>query len=593
MKNNIKRLAYLIICWLLVSGFAFTSSPLASTLQSTEIHRVNAPYFASDIRFSETAIFWFGRVTPTENAVDVRVGYNDDYLFLHVSAIDRRAWYDTTPTPETLTQWDGATVYLDTGNSPGGVPAQTSYRFDGQLVWWEDRSEYQAAYVGNGQDWTPIDATFTTLSDWRGDVPNTDVDDRGWFIQYWIPFESLGLEQAPAQGTQWALSVVAHDRDGAVMSPEPDKRWPTSALADQPVTWGELTFGMPTYEAPPASPKGTVTIREGLNGAIVPDAPVGGGTLCGGGADYWTEWGDLNYGNEPVANVQNQHNIADWPCFSRYYITFPLGAIPPDHVVIAAKLTLHHSGNTGIGWDPGPQPSWVQVFAINEGWNEATLTWNNAPVARENIAATWVEPVQDSPGLPGIPYDWDVSRAVVDAHEANEPVHLAVYEADAEMQSGKYFRTSEEDDFNAFGRPTLQVTYGLPTPNVVMQASSSIGYQNDVIHYTLSFLGSGNTLVMTNTLPSGISDPMTITIEGSNVDPVYNTSSHLLTWEGIAVLGEQTTIQYAATITTGAREQLLNQAKLGSGTGLTSDASVTVFANPYLLNLPIVLNYQP
>jgi len=26
-------------------------------------------------------------------------------------------------------------------------------------------------------------------------------------------------------------------------------------------------------------------------------------------------------------NVQNQSDISDWPCFSKYYVTFPLDAV--------------------------------------------------------------------------------------------------------------------------------------------------------------------------------------------------------------------------------------------------------------------------
>lgn len=35
----------------------------------------------------QTYVFWFGRVTPSENALDVRVGYNDEHLFLHVAVL--------------------------------------------------------------------------------------------------------------------------------------------------------------------------------------------------------------------------------------------------------------------------------------------------------------------------------------------------------------------------------------------------------------------------------------------------------------------------------------------------------------------------
>jgi len=40
------------------------------------VRRVNAPYFDAAMRYSEMAVFWFGRVAPTDNYADVRVGYN-------------------------------------------------------------------------------------------------------------------------------------------------------------------------------------------------------------------------------------------------------------------------------------------------------------------------------------------------------------------------------------------------------------------------------------------------------------------------------------------------------------------------------------
>ena len=61
----------------------------------------------------ETAIFWFGRVTPAENYADVRTAYNDDELYLRVVIFDRRIWYDTTPSPDELTAWDAITLFLD------------------------------------------------------------------------------------------------------------------------------------------------------------------------------------------------------------------------------------------------------------------------------------------------------------------------------------------------------------------------------------------------------------------------------------------------------------------------------------------------
>lgn len=65
--------------------------------------RVNAPYFQGQVRFPETTILWFGQITPTENSVDARVGYNDDHVYLRIAAFDRRLWYDTSPSPQNLT----------------------------------------------------------------------------------------------------------------------------------------------------------------------------------------------------------------------------------------------------------------------------------------------------------------------------------------------------------------------------------------------------------------------------------------------------------------------------------------------------------
>ena len=49
------------------------------------------------------AVFWFGRVTPTENYADVRVGYTSQELVLNVATFDRRLWYDDAPSPGDLT----------------------------------------------------------------------------------------------------------------------------------------------------------------------------------------------------------------------------------------------------------------------------------------------------------------------------------------------------------------------------------------------------------------------------------------------------------------------------------------------------------
>lgn len=434
----------------------------AKSVERVTVRRVNAPY---DVPFVESAIFWFGSVTPTQNYADVRVGYDDAHLYLQISAIDRRLWYDTSPSPADLADWDAVTIYLNKAGNTGYSPGVSAYRFEAQLVWWEPRQAYQGVYRGDGNDWITATIPFTTTSSWRGDAPNNDVNDRGWSLVFIIPFTSLEMGGPPNHGTVWGLAVALHDADDAGNTPIADQVWPETIDSQQPATWGQLAFGVPKYGTPPIIPAGTTTIRHGLDGSVVMDADVGGSSACGALAapDYFATWGSLNYAGKDFLNIQNVE-IGDWPCYSKYYVTFPLDLVPAGQTIISATLTLYLWGGAGEGWEPGPQPSLIQVFTIDTDWDEATLTWNNAPFARENIAATMVEPVESYPGRPGIPYHWDVSRAVAEAYASGSPLRLAMYEADWAYHSGKYFDTSDTDEWSAAGRPTLQVSWGVHLP---------------------------------------------------------------------------------------------------------------------------------
>lgn len=551
--------------------------------QIVSTRRVNAPHFNGRVTISESAIFWFGRVTPTENSVDVRVGYNDHHLRIHVAAFDRRLWYDTAPSPQSLTDWDSATLYLETG--------EDVYRFDSQLVWWEERGDYQAAYRLNGGDWIAHTAPFTTTSGWRGNAPNDNEDDRGWWTCYYIPFDSLGVSGPPTRGMVWRMALALHDRDDGAGTPIADQVWPETMASQQPVTWGQLAFGSPTYEPPPAVPGSTVTVRQGLEGATVLDADVGGSSVCGQQAapDYFTTWGDLNYAGKEFVNIQNQVDVADWPCFSRYYVTFPLDAVPADRVIVSATLTLHLWGGAGEGWDPGPQPSLIQVLTVGREWDESTLTWNNAPLAIENVSATWVEPVDEYAEPPGIPYKWDVSGPAAEAYARGEPVRLALYEADTAYHSGKYFHSSDVGDWNAEARPTLSVTWGRAIADLNKVAAPTSGNQGTPIAYTLTFFGSGTALTLTDTLPLGVGTPGNFELEGTTVTPTYDSNQHHLTWSDTPKLGQEVAIRHTTIITTGDHRVLVNTAELSEAGGESSTATATVIGNPYCVYLPSAL----
>jgi hypothetical protein len=399
------------------------------------------------------AVFWFGQVTPTSNHANVRVWYYNSQIKVVVHIIDRRLWYDPAQSLAEMTKWDAVSLYLDLDGIVGGVPDKNAYLFQSQL-------DFQAGYRGNGTGWQVTSIPFSTDTGWRGNYPNDNIDDKGWQVEFTIPFTSLGLSKAPSKGSIWGLAVVVHDRDDAGGTQIPDQFWPETMQTSAPSTWGQMHFGMPSYSPPLSLPMGVTTIRQGLNGMTVEDAHVGGHTTCGDGLDHWTEWGIANYAGYEQINIQNQWDVADYPCFSKYYVTFPLDALPLGKTIISATLRMVLFGNAGGGNWGEPPDSYIQALTVNEDWVENSITWNNAPLALENISGTWVKPRDYD--LPDTPYQWDVSRAVADAYMNGQPLRLALYSADGEMHSGKYFWSSDSGDWNASARPTLKVVWGVP-----------------------------------------------------------------------------------------------------------------------------------
>lgn len=440
-----------------------TLTPPPATPPVNTVRRVNAPFFNGEIAFEQMGIFWFGQLSETSNYADVRVGYNATELSIYVAAFDRRLWYDETPSADTLTDWDALTLLLDTG-AGGGAPAASSYRFVAQLSG-DSSASHRTGYQGGAQGWQSQSLAFSTTPGWRGVALNNDAQsDRGWVMTFTIPFAALGLNAAPAAGSEWRLGLQLHDRDGASATLQPVQSWPGAMQRDQPATWGRLRFGLPGYTRPTVAQAGQTEIRRPTeNDPSVPDADVGSTITnqCPGDESHiWNEWANRNYGSAPDFNIQNQSDIGDWPCFAKYYVTFPITSIPVGKVILSATLTLHQYGNAG---DPGQaQPSWIQVLTAAEDWQEDTITWNNAPLAWENIGGRWVTPMQVPLKWPGVAWSWDVSYAVANAYQSGSPVRLVLYEADSAYHSGKFFVSSDTGDWNVEGRPTLTVVWGNP-----------------------------------------------------------------------------------------------------------------------------------
>jgi hypothetical protein len=134
--------------------------------------------------------------------------------------------------------------------------------------------------------------------------------------------------------------------------------------------------------------------------------------------------------------------------------------VPAGKVISSARLTLYQFGNAGGGkWESAPS-SLIQVFTVAGDWKEETMTWNNAPQAVENISRSKVPWLDSYPGADGIPRTWDVTMAVSEAYLTGKPLRLALYSADSQMHSGKYFWSSEFDLKES--RPSLDISWGNP-----------------------------------------------------------------------------------------------------------------------------------
>ncbi len=422
---------------------------------------MNIPYFeGSEVNYHQAAVSWFGQVRGNENYADIRVGYNDEEIFVRVSSFDRLLWYDQSPDIYNLMDWDAVTIYLDLNGNNGYEVGTTMFRFTRQLQWWDDQLNRQISYQGNNSGWNPVSLTFSTSYGWKGNAPNDLVEDRGHVITFQIPFTSLGYTGAPPAGTKWGAAITLHDRDDSDGYTYTEKHWTQNFDASRSVTWGQFSFGYPVYTLPPATNPQEFTIRNGLNGANVYDGVVGGNSVCGQGLDFWWQWGDYIYPATDNMTVQNQGNIDDWPCYSKFYLTFPLDSLPNNQEVISATLTLHQSGQSNGFPDDPPQAlnSLIQVSAISQGWDSNNLSWNNSPLPVENVSQAWVGFIT-MPEL-GKAYTWDVSRAVNDAYRTGSPLRLVIYSADLYGPNGKYFFTSDQEW--EIMRPSLTVELEQP-----------------------------------------------------------------------------------------------------------------------------------
>ena len=600
-----KLSSILLLVLVVFVGSAHAARPIAWA-QEGDARRVNIPYFSDDISWAEAALFWLGTVDPPgapgQNYADVRVAYTTEELVIFVNIEDYYFWYDLDETQaHDPTDYDAVAVYLDTAHDGATAPQSHDYVFVSGLCIFHcgDRSRYRRQGRGTGtgwdMDWT-ADWTEGTCGSWLGNPPHNNNDntfDFGWWTYIHLPWDALGQTGVPMPGTVWGLGVTLYDRDdpppASVVAPQ---SWPENLESSRPDTWGEMHFGLPTYTSPPTTAEGTTVICRGLGQSIVEDSWVGGGGTCTGGHE-----GDPdsdNHGTSADLFVENQELIADFPCFSKSYLRFYLDPVPEGKAIISATLSLHHWSNAD--WTRA-QPSLIWLFTVDEDWEENTLTWNNAPMARENLTATWVDVItpDNNPGRPGVRYDWDATQAVADAYAAGEPVNLALYTADINFHSSKYLTSSDTGDWNAEGRPMLTVVWG-QEPQLSKSAwavpapSDTVLKRGGAITYTLQVLGSGQALTVTDILPEEVSHALRYNASDGSVG--YDRAARAVTWTGSPSVGQTVLITYPVTVTQEGTYAIINTAHLTVANGSRYTASSTVIVEPRRCLLPCVLRQR-
>jgi hypothetical protein len=336
--------------------------------------------------------------------------------------------------------------------------------------------------------------------------------------------------------------------------------------------------------------EGAITIRNAsVDDDVTEDAWMGGGGTCSSGHEGGTE---LNHGDSTSLFTGSEIAPTHFPCFNKSYLRFFLDAIPPGKVILSATLTLHLFGNAGV---PGQaQPSWVHLHTITEPWDEMTIHWNNAPLARENVAATWVYPYSHPEDIqwPGDPYSWDATQAVAEAYERGEAVSMALYSLDSVQHGSKYYVSSETGDWNINGRPTLTVVWGQEaqlqkSAQTTLAPSSTSTGLGDTITYTLRVSGSGQALTVTDVLPARISHPLMYTTSYGSI--AYDSATRKLTWMGSPPTGQAVSITYPVTVTHSGTYAIINTAHILAANGSTLTATSTVIVDPRQVFLPCVL----
>ncbi len=376
---------------------------------------------------------------------------------------------------------------------------------------------------------------------------------RGWTATRAIPWDELGGR--PDSGVTWPLQIAY---SGAAWT-------------------GTLRWGLPDYAGRDVAGASVLALP------VTADAGLGGGTDCGADDDpnngrvgsFFDAWGSDNsgyfgsnvvsLGAIPYANVQNQWDTADWPCYSKYVAKWRIAGLPAGAQVVSAALDLYKFGHSGYAGEP-TGVNVIQVFDASPEWDEATVSWDNPPTVWENVSRLPVGECAVSACNPGEWHSFDVTEIVRRALlRGDSDAAALLYTAAGQYHSGRYFYTREggnpptvriaytigqgEPTWTATPTPSSTPLSGLPTPSPTWTASATMTPVSATATPTPTLSPSATAQPSPSPSASPTLAPVTPQPPTPTIAPTIATSTPISSdlLRGVAVLGDSFFDEYRGT----------------------------------------------
>ena len=140
------------------------------------------------------------------------------------------------------------------------------------------------------------------------------------------------------------------------------------------------------------------------------------------------------------------------PNIYRSYLQFDLNSVPPNAVILYARLGLHYS------WSWPNTSFYISLYKVEESWGEDTITWGNQPASSSVVEGTTHIPASATNNFRW----WYINNLVKGWYDGSISNYGMVLEDtdESSWESAKTFYSS--DLLDASKHPKLVIDYYLP-----------------------------------------------------------------------------------------------------------------------------------